>query len=145
MKFIISSKYGEISKIHPTPHSGIDLVMPEGTTLRSISNGTVSKVFDYGNENAGRGVIVQTGDDQYHIFGHMNKVTVKEGQHVNYGDPIGFSGNTGHSTGPHLHFGVKEGGEFIDPSPLVEKIQSVAGSTTYFDVLIDSLTDIFGS
>lgn len=46
----------------------------------------------------------------------MSDVTVKVGDKLNYGDLIGYSGNTGHSTGPHLHFGIKDGNRFIDPS-----------------------------
>lgn len=133
MKFILSSPFGEVTSIHPTPHSGIDLAMPENTTLRTVVSGVVDKVFDYGSQNAGKGVIVQYGPNEYAIYGHMNEVLVKKGQTLNYGDTIGLSGNTGHSTGPHLHFGIKEAGQFQDPSPFINDLNKVSGEWNHFE------------
>lgn len=127
----ITSKFGEISKVHPRPHTGIDLAYPEGTPLQSIGNAVVDRIVDYGNENVGKGVILRLADGKEVIYGHLSEIKVKVGQMVSDGQIIGLSGNTGHSTGPHLHLGLKENGQFIDPSPLVEKLfhepQSVGG------------------
>lgn len=131
MKFILTSPFGEVSHTHPTPHSGIDLAMPEGTPLRAVTSGVVDKVFNYGNQNAGKGVIIQFDDHKYAIYGHMKDVFVKKGQTLNYGDSIGLSGNTGHSTGPHLHFGIHEGARYVDPSAFMDDLQKVSGDWDY--------------
>jgi len=129
MKFIITAPFQEISKIHPTPHSGMDLAMPEGTTLRSVAEGKIDQVFDYGSRNAGRGVIIDAGHNKFIIYGHMSQVTVHPGQSIHHGDTIGFSGNTGHSTGPHLHFGVREGMHWVDPTAFNDDLQNITGGT----------------
>ncbi|PGT89239.1 M23 family metallopeptidase [Bacillus sp. AFS040349] len=117
----ITSKYGEVSQLHPTGHKGVDIALNEGTPLRSVSDGIVQRVVDLGNENIGKGVIVQLEDGKQAIYGHMSNISVKEGQLIHKGEVIGLSGNTGHSTGPHLHFGMKENGDFIDPTPVVDQ------------------------
>lgn len=131
----ITSKFGEVSKIHPTPHTGVDLALPEGNPLHSIGEAVVERVVDYGSQNIGKGVILRLTDGKQAIYGHMSKVNVKEGQSINEGDLIGLSGNTGHSTGPHLHFGLKDNGEFIDPTPLVEKLGGT--SSSWWDKFIE--------
>ncbi|MCM3160970.1 M23 family metallopeptidase [Metabacillus litoralis] len=116
----ITSKYGEVSQIHPTGHKGVDIGLNEGTPLKSISNGVIEQVYD-GSSNIGKGVKIQFNDGSEGIYGHMSSVSVKEGQYISDGQIIGLSGNTGHSTGPHLHFAMKENGEFIDPTPMVNE------------------------
>lgn len=118
----ITSKFGEVSRIHPTPHKGIDFGLPEGSKLHSVGNAIVERVVDYGNENIGKGVILRLADNREVIYGHLSDIKVKVGQTLTEGQLIGYSGNTGHSTGPHLHFGLKENGEFIDPTPLAQKL-----------------------
>lgn len=119
----ITSKFGEVSRIHQTPHTGIDFGVPEGTPLKSIGDAVVKRVVDYNNENIGKGVIIRLSDGKEAIYGHLSDNSiVKVGQKLHEGDIIGLSGNTGHSTGPHLHFGLKEHGEFIDPTPLAQKL-----------------------
>lgn len=131
----ITSKFGEVSKIHPTPHTGIDLAFPEGSALQSIGEAVVEKVVDYGTQNIGKGVVLRLADGKQAIYGHMSKINVREGQILQEGDLIGLSGNTGHSTGPHLHFGLKDNGEFIDPTSLAENL--VAASGSWWDKFID--------
>lgn len=118
----ITSKFGEVSKIHPTPHTGIDIGLPSGSELHSIGEAVVERVVDYGSENIGKGVILRLADNREVIYGHLSDIKVKVGQTLHEGQLIGLSGNTGHSTGPHLHFGLKENGEFIDPTPLAQKL-----------------------
>lgn len=126
----ITSKFGEVSKVHPSPHTGIDLAFPEGSPLPSIGNAVVERVVDYGSENIGKGVILRLADGKEVIYGHLSDIKVKVGQMLSEGQIVGLSGNTGHSTGPHLHLGLKENGHFIDPTPMVNNlfdIQSVGG------------------
>jgi len=128
MKFRLSSEYGELSPVRDfRPHNGIDLAMPDNTTLRAIGEGVVDKVFD-GTGLIGEGLSIKLEDGTRAIYGHMNEVNVKVGQHVNIGDELGLSGSTGHSTGGHLHFGLKgSNGDWIDPTPLAEKLAGISG------------------
>ncbi|MEH7249185.1 M23 family metallopeptidase [Neobacillus niacini] len=126
MKFKLSSAYGVLEEVREGPHTGIDLSVQEGTILRSIVDGEVTNVFD-GSGNIGEGVKILGEDKREYIYGHMSDVDVKVGDKVNFGDVLGESGNTGNSTAPHLHFGVKENGEFVDPSILAPKLESITG------------------
>lgn len=118
----ITSRFGEVSKVHPKPHTGIDIGLPEGSELHSIGEAVVERVVDYGSQNIGKGVILRLSDNREVIYGHLSNVKVKVGQILHEGDIVGLSGNTGHSTGPHLHLGLKEDGSFIDPTPLAHKV-----------------------
>jgi Peptidase family M23 len=109
------------------PHHGIDLAMPEGTTLRTIGEGVVDRVYD-GSSAIGKGCSIKFEDGTRAIYGHMNEVNVEVGQHVNSGDILGESGSTGLSTGSHLHFGLREGnGDWLNPTPLAEHLANISG------------------
>lgn len=117
----ITSKFGSVDSVHKSPHSGIDLAMGEGTPLRSIQDGIVKHVLDCGDKNVGKGVIIQHEDGTQAIYGHLSQINVKEGAALHQGDMFVLSGNTGHSTGPHLHFGIKNAdGSLLDPTPYVD-------------------------
>ncbi|CAM3734520.1 hypothetical protein GCM10009865_14350 [Aeromicrobium ponti] len=116
----ITSKFGEVSSIHKTPHTGIDIGLNEGTPLRSVYDGVIKQVYD-GSTNIGKGVKIQFKDGTEGIYGHLSEVKVKAGEMVQDGQIIGLSGNTGRSTGEHLHFALKKNGEYIDPSSIVDK------------------------
>jgi hypothetical protein len=128
MKFRLTGKFGELSPVRDfQPHSGIDLAMPEGTTLRSIADGIVDRVYD-GSGAIGKGLSVRMPDGTRTIYGHMNEVKAHVGEHVNAGEVIGLSGNTGNSTGAHLHFGMKDAsGHVIDPTSHADKLASISG------------------
>jgi hypothetical protein len=128
MKFRLTGKFGELSPVRDfKPHSGIDLAMPEGTTLRSIADGVVDRVYD-GSGLIGKGLSVRMPDGTRAIYGHMNEVKAHVGDRVNAGDIVGLSGNTGNSTGPHLHFGLKDAdGSVMDPTPIAEKLANISG------------------
>jgi hypothetical protein len=128
MKFQLTGKFGELSPVRDfQAHSGIDLAMPEGTTLRSVADGVVDRVFD-GTGLIGKGLSVKMPDGTRAIYGHMNEVKAHVGDRLNAGDIVGISGNTGNSTGPHLHFGLKDAeGSVIDPTPIAEKLASISG------------------
>jgi hypothetical protein len=128
MKFRLTGKFGELSPVrNMQPHSGIDLALPENTTLRSIADGVVDRVYD-GTGLIGKGLSVRMPDGTRAIYGHMNEVKAHVGDHVNAGDIVGLSGNTGNSTGPHLHFGLKDAnGAVLDPTPIADKLASISG------------------
>lgn len=105
----ISSDYGE--RIHPvtgqrTFHNGVDVAIPTGTKLYSAVTGTV--ITAQYSETAGNYVRVQTDSGWVVTFMHMDTLAVSPGQAVEKGDFLGHSGNTGRSTGPHLHLEVRD-------------------------------------
>lgn len=114
---LISSNYGE--RIHPitkvrTFHKGVDIAVPEGTKLYSAVSGIVTK-SQY-SESAGNYVTVETDSGWCVTFMHMNSRAVSVGQVLEKGDFVGLSGNTGNSTGPHLHLQVENAaGETVNP------------------------------
>ncbi|HUP33587.1 MAG TPA: peptidoglycan DD-metalloendopeptidase family protein [Gaiellaceae bacterium] len=94
-------------------HEGIDLAVPSGTPVVASAAGTVivaGWMGGYGNL-----VVVDHGNSISTAYGHNSTVTVGVGQHVMQGQLIAYSGNTGHSTGPHVHFEVRVGGAAVDP------------------------------
>ncbi|HZG83814.1 M23 family metallopeptidase [Paenibacillus sp.] len=128
MKFRLTSPYGTLEEVRDgRVHTGIDLAMPRGTELHSVADGVVERVVDYGAENIGKGVILRLDDGTRIVYGHMDKVTVHDGERIRVGELLGFSGNTGHSTGPHLHFAMMRGGEWIDPTPMAETVDKFSG------------------
>jgi Peptidase family M23 len=124
MKFRVTSPYGALEEFRDHPHSGVDLSMPIGTDVLSPVEGVVQQIVNYGNENIGKGVIVQTDDGKEVIFGHLNEIHTKVGEHISIGEKIAESGNTGFSTGPHLHLGMKDSaGGVVDPQPVIDVLQ----------------------
>lgn len=99
-------------------HAGIDVGVPTGTTVRASRAGqvvTAGWVGGYGNC-----VIIDHGDGVCTRYGHLSQITTSVGQYVNQGDQVALSGNTGRSTGPHLHFEIRVGGEAVDPAPYLQ-------------------------
>ena len=118
--FEVSSQFGIIDKIHPDGHTGLDLVMESGTQLFSPVNGVIEKIVDYGQDNIGKGIIIRADSGESVIMGHLSDVKAHVGDRVSEGDFVAYSGNTGHSTGSHLHLGLKDtNGEYVNPEPLV--------------------------
>lgn len=129
MKFVLTGKYLEIADIRGgVPHHGIDLAMPENTILRSIKDGYVERILH--DNKIGNGIIIKDQEGNSYIYGHLNKVEVQgPGQHVSVGQEIGLSGNTGNSTGPHLHFGTKDtAGHWVDPTPMGDQVAAMSGT-----------------
>lgn len=121
----ITSKFGSVDAVHKTPHTGVDLAMQEGTPLRALGEGVVDRIYD-GTANIGKGLSIKFDDGTRLIYGHMSDVKARIGEHVHAGEIIGLSGNTGHSTGPHLHLGMKApDGSWLDPTPLADKVASI--------------------
>ena len=94
-------------------HKGIDLSTPIGTPVSAAREGTVS----YSGTMNGYGyiVIIDHPDGSSTRYGHLSKCIAKVGQHVEQGDLIALSGNTGRSTGPHVHFEIRIGGVAVNP------------------------------
>lgn len=100
-------------------HYGTDLKVYIGDTIRAAFSGKVRVVQDQGRRKGyGKYVIIRHPNGLETIYGHMSKQLVSEDQTVKAGEPIGLGGNTGRSTGPHLHFETRLLGEKIDPEKL---------------------------
>lgn len=123
----ITSGYLEKESFRKYAHKGIDLKMEVGTPLHSPVEGRVSRIADFGNENAGKTLFIETDDHQTLVLGHLSKFNVSEGDTITIGQKIAESGNTGHVVGNgHLHIGLKNpNGEFIDPSLIEQDFQEV--------------------
>ena len=96
-------------------HSGLDFGSDSGSTIRSAAAGVVIYAQWYGGY--GNTVIVDHGSGFTTLYGHTEGFYVAEGATVKKGQPIAAVGSTGLSTGPHLHFEVRQNGEPIDPVP----------------------------
>ena len=87
-----------------SPHKGTDFAMPIGTAVRAPANGRVEKVGNH--PAAGRYIVIRHDNGYKTRYLHLSKPTVSNGQRVTMGERIALSGNTGRSTGPHLHYEV---------------------------------------
>jgi murein DD-endopeptidase MepM/ murein hydrolase activator NlpD len=91
-------------------HNGVDFRAPIGTRVRSVLDGTVAGTGNTdiypGCYSFGKWVMVRHPNGLSSIYGHLSNISVKKGDDVSTGDIIGYSGNTGYSTGPHLHLGI---------------------------------------
>ena len=97
-------------------HSGVDLGAPTGTPVYASLAGTVT-LADY-NGSYGNCIKIESGSTEI-IYAHLSKINVSSGDSISLGQLIGLVGSTGNSTGPHLHFEVRQGGKAIDPEPLL--------------------------
>jgi len=98
----------------PAFHAGLDFVAPAGSTVHATAAGTV--VFAGANGGYGEMVEIAHADGVSTRYGHLARALVSKGAHVDAGTPIGLVGSTGRSTGPHLHYETRRGGEAIDPA-----------------------------
>jgi murein DD-endopeptidase MepM/ murein hydrolase activator NlpD len=98
-------------------HSGVDLAVARGTPVVSPGAGTVANVWL--DDTCGRGVRIKHGDGYETVYCHLDRAMVNIGDRVSAGYQIAVSGNTGRSTGPHLHYAIKKDGIYIDPVPLM--------------------------
>ncbi len=101
-----------------TYHSATDIVVSLGTRVKATSAGTVA---DTGyNSVFGNYIILRHANGYQSLYGHLSSIAVKEGSSVAQGAVIGLSGNTGQSTGPHLHFSIFKNGQALDPLKYVK-------------------------
>lgn len=111
----LSAYYGQAGINWMSVHSGIDFPVSYGTTVMAATDGVVRTEW---NSAYGNMAIVTAKDGTETWYCHLSTYKVASGTEVKAGDPIAFSGNSGNSTGPHLHFEVRPGGgSAIDPLP----------------------------
>ncbi|MBO4582997.1 MAG: M23 family metallopeptidase [Alphaproteobacteria bacterium] len=117
----ITSGYGVSRTINGRTrlHYGIDLRAGIGTPIYAPAAGTVAAVY-YGGSRCGRGLTINHANGYSTTYCHLNQVTVTRGQQISAGCLIGKTGNTGATTGPHLHYAVKKDGYAINPRNFIE-------------------------
>ena len=100
-----------------TNHKGIDIGASSGAGVVAAASGTV--VIATYSSSAGNYVMISHGGGVYSVYMHMSSIAVSQGAEVSRGQTIGSVGSTGYSTGPHLHFGIRINGSYVNPSAYV--------------------------
>ncbi len=112
----ISGEFGEVSSWWPRGHAGIDFNGETGDPIYAATDGRVQYAeFNYGGY--GNLVMIMRADGVQTRYAHLDKIKVRKGERVRAGDFIGTMGNTGHSTGSHLHFEVRVGEALTPTNP----------------------------
>jgi murein DD-endopeptidase MepM/ murein hydrolase activator NlpD len=110
----ITTYFGEVGRYSPRGHAGLDVAAPEGTPILAIDDGEILKA--YWNSDGYGGLVIIAHTSGYETwYGHLDSFSVAPGERVKRGQRIGEMGSTGFSTGPHLHFEVREDGQLLDP------------------------------
>lgn len=107
-------------------HTALDIGLAVGDPIFAAFAGTIKAVVNSAT-GYGKHVVLDTDDGKEIIYGHLDGFNVSQGQRVKKGQTIGYGGSTGNSTGPHVHFEVRENGKPIDPWGC---LSASSGSTT---------------
>lgn len=110
--FKVSSSFGPRGRKH---HDGIDIPAPRGTPVVAVDTGVVI-YSDNGIRGYGNMIVLAHGDDIFTVYAHNTKNKVDKGDRVDRGDVIALVGNTGRSTGPHLHFEIRYKNKVRNPA-----------------------------
>ncbi len=116
-EFPVTQRFGE--KItDPAGHTGIDYALYQGTPVLAALDGTVIRTAHLGT-GYGTHVVLEHEGGLQTVYAHLSSIGVSIGSAVREGSEIGRSGNSGNSTGPHLHFEVRRLGKPVDPDELL--------------------------
>lgn len=124
----VTSPYGYRKRFR-RQHKGIDLKLNVGDTIRAAFDGKV-RIINFERKGYGNYVVLRHTNDLETVYGHLSKFLVEPDQYVKAGDPIALGGNTGRSTGPHLHFETRYMGYAINPAAIFD----FPNQTTHTDV-----------
>lgn len=125
----VSSPYG-YRKRFGRMHKGVDISLHIGDTVRAAFDGRI-RITNYEAKGYGNYVVVRHTNDLETVYGHLSKFLVKNDQYVKAGDPIALGGNTGRSTGPHLHFETRYMGYAINPAAIFDFPNQTTHTDTY--------------
>ena len=125
----VTSPYGYRPRFRRM-HKGIDLKVNIGDTIRAAFDGRV-RITNFERKGYGNYVVVRHTNDLETVYGHLSKFLVKPDQYVKAGDPIALGGNTGRSTGPHLHFETRYMGYAINPMAIFDFANQTTHTDTY--------------
>lgn len=127
----ITSRYGYRASFRKQ-HKGLDVKVYIGDTIRSAFDGKI-RIVAFEGRGYGKYVVIRHPNGLETVYGHLSKQLVRENEIVKAGEPIGLGGNTGRSTGSHLHFETRLLGEAIDPAKLFDfEAQDVTGDFYVF-------------
>ncbi len=127
----ITSNYGYRASFG-RQHKGLDIKVYIGDTIRAAFSGKV-RIVNYERRGYGKYIVIRHPNGLETIYGHLSKHLVKENQIVHAGEPIGLGGNTGRSTGSHLHFETRFLGQAINPAEMFDFVaQDVTGDYYIF-------------
>lgn len=125
----VTSPYGYRKRFRRM-HKGVDLKVYVGDTIRAAFDGRV-RLTNFERRGYGNYVILRHTNDLETVYGHLSKFLVEPDQYVRAGDPIALGGNTGRSTGPHLHFETRYMGYAINPSAIFDFANQTVHTDTY--------------
>ncbi|MFE7861407.1 M23 family metallopeptidase, partial [Streptomyces sp. NPDC057403] len=120
-KYTLSAKFAQAGGMWQSTHSGQDFAVNSGTDVVAAHGGTVVKAGPNGAGDGpayGNAIVIRHGNGTYSQYAHLSRIDVRVGQVVRTGQHIARSGNTGNSSGPHLHFEIRRTanyGSAIDP------------------------------
>jgi len=100
-------------------HYGVDLASPKGTPIKPVAQGTVERV-ESGRYGYGNSVLIDHGSDLKSFYAHLDKINVKEGEEISTKTAIGEVGNSGWSTGPHLHLEIWQNDRPLNPKTVLD-------------------------
>lgn len=112
--------YGWLSQGYRNDHRAIDIAAQTGTFVTAADRGVVIRA-GWNNQGYGQFVVIDHNIDYITLYAHLDQVLVKEGEVVGQGQIIGTVGSTGNSTGPHLHFEIRDFGRRINPIELLAR------------------------
>ena len=125
----ITSPYGYRKRFRRM-HKGVDLKLNVGDTIRAAFDGRV-RMTKYERRGYGYYVVIRHTNDLETVYGHLSRFLVEPDQYVKAGDPIALGGNTGRSTGPHLHFETRYMGFAINPAAIFDFANQTTHTDTY--------------
>ncbi|MFE9928357.1 M23 family metallopeptidase [Streptomyces sp. NPDC005533] len=109
-KYTLSATFGKGGSMWSHKHSGQDFAVPVGTSVKAAAAGVVVKAGPNGGGDGpayGNAIVIKHANNTYSQYAHLSKIQVKIGQKVAASQRIALSGNTGNSSGPHLHFEIR--------------------------------------
>lgn len=125
----VTSPYGYRRRFRRM-HKGVDLKLYVGDTIRAAFDGKV-RLTNFERRGYGKYVIVRHSNELETVYGHLSQFLVEPDQYVKAGDPIALGGNTGRSTGPHLHFETRFMGYAINPAAIFDFANQTVHTDTY--------------
>lgn len=110
-------------RMHPTQnvekfHYGIDISESLGAEIKCSQKGIAKEVSQ--NEEYGKYILVEHGEDIFTLYAHCSEIIAVQGDEIQKGQTIAKVGDTGNVTGPHLHFEIRDGDEWLDPAEFID-------------------------